>query len=987
MAEGTSVSARVLYSKDPAHKKRKRWKDGFLVGRHVGGDRVNLKLLDETGVALCSRSGLRCPTRDDLCEDEGVVSKSFGSGGFQLQFDDFCDLEDVPGANGAGAEGEEGQEVGVRGGGKKTGPYTNMYQRRGAGAENLPPAADSPKAPQAVLLVQRKVFNRPRQVTQAKSALSERRGVVGPGPPSGERVPATLGRSATAEDEILALFQSSGAYQPPQSLAQSQRSNDSLQELVYNQYEDGVGGAHHVRGRRQVREGGGRGGGDRNAERGAFSAYAASAGASSGVGVSDWSTKKPKLAQKSFQAPRVAGNGNPDLGDAMPGPSQPVGRIASVAACSPFSGLTFQVLKDRLVVPTKFAGVAEYKRIWMAALVEEVQLQLGEVKNKLQNFSKYGKGKKPSWMGVCRIAKYEKKPRPGEEREPPKYFMIFDKKPFTKGCAMMDMWILGSDYESLCTSQKHGLLVKSLWHGPSSDDKLQIEPLGKLPPLHDQQWIAIRGPNLQSEVQMIELFDKLEDRTSPLLKNVMGGTDAEEASASGPAAELPESFAELFNLNNSQVSFLKTAWAKATKKSSTETISILHGPFGSGKTTVIVALVILLVKYSSEQVNVLISANTNVAVDHILNGLIRKGFEDLGRIGSVRKIDPKLLKYTIHSKLDSRKEVMKELKEMIKVALPSDRAFYEEELRVLQNKTKTKNLESLSCARVVGVTCHSSTNSLLDDRKFDIVILDECSQIIEPLSMVPILRSKASHLIAVGDPHQLPPVVASPARSRSGGPTIFRPLFSRLLQLGYPSTLLDTQYRCHPCLGNLANILFYGGRLKNGCSEEDRQSMIPGCHPLVLCDCKGKDEYHQGGIFNVKEAKLCVDIFEKVVGWGIPTQEIGILCFYREQVNRVRQLIEGKGNQAACLIGTVDSFQGNEKSVIILTTCSPQGARQSKFCADANRLNVSLTRATHHLIIVGSRNVLSSQKTWSTIISRAQVFAPGEPFPVCTEGV
>ena len=76
------VTARVLYSKDPAQKKRKRWKDGFFLGKRTKEGKVNLKLLDENGASLCSRSGLKYENEEDLGDEEGAVCKSFGSGGF-----------------------------------------------------------------------------------------------------------------------------------------------------------------------------------------------------------------------------------------------------------------------------------------------------------------------------------------------------------------------------------------------------------------------------------------------------------------------------------------------------------------------------------------------------------------------------------------------------------------------------------------------------------------------------------------------------------------------------------------------------------------------------------------------------------------------------------------------------------------------------------------------------------------------------------------
>ena len=714
-----ALNARVLYSKDPAHKKRKRWIDGFLSGKRLADDKIKLTLLDESGNTLSRKNALKSFNDEDLCDEDSEVYKSFGGSGFQLQFDELCSSSDIPSAL---TETDKGNVE------KKPKSYPNnednFYQKNGgASTENCPPTTISTneQAFQGGVSKSRS-FSRPRFQSNTPSGEDMIEGTSNTRRfQNGKRGCVPVQRFESVDDEILAFFQ-----------YQSQSSNDSLHNLIFQEEEE-------------------------------VKACSAGLGHPSTKipSVSDWSKKMPK-AQNGFHAPRSTEerSGHTSTSKSYEQDATKLDETIQFNGSKPFASLTFQLLKERKVlIPDAFSSIDEYKGTWIKALVEEVGLQLSQVKNKVLNWSKYGKGRKPAWLGHCRIAKFEKNHKrfrqssSDDQSEPPKLFMNFDKRPCGKSSfySMLDTWILGSDLESLITSVKYGCIVKSLWHGLSSDNKLQIEPLDKMPPLKESL-VAIQGPNIQSEVQMLELFEKLGKEPAPLIQRIMNSAENKpDESRDTAEVELSKDLMDLFSLNDSQIQFMKKC--RGQMENSSDGISILHGPFGSGKTTVIVALIMLLTRYSSgKSLRILVSANTNIAVDHILNGLVAKGFSDLVRIGSVKKIDPKLLKYTAHSKTDSSKEIISELKEMIRVASPADKVFYQEELSALQNSAKAKSSEKLKSAKVVGVTCHSSTNALLDDQKFDCIILDECSQIVEPLSMLPIVRSKANFLIAVGDP-------------------------------------------------------------------------------------------------------------------------------------------------------------------------------------------------------------------------------------------
>ncbi len=59
-------------------------------------------------------------------------------------------------------------------------------------------------------------------------------------------------------------------------------------------------------------------------------------------------------------------------------------------------------------------------------------------------------------------------------------------------------------------------------------------------------------------------------------------------------------------------------------------------------------------------------------------------------------------------------------------------------------------------------------------------------------------------------------------------------------------------------------------------------------------------------------------------------------------------------------IKTCDGYQGGEKDYIIFSCVRANPKGKIGFCAEKNRINVSLTRAKKSLIIVGSKETLSS---------------------------
>lgn len=98
---------------------------------------------------------------------------------------------------------------------------------------------------------------------------------------------------------------------------------------------------------------------------------------------------------------------------------------------------------------------------------------------------------------------------------------------------------------------------------------------------------------------------------------------------------------------------------------------------------------------------------------------------------------------------------------------------------------------------------------------------------------------------------------------------------------------------------------------------------------------------------------------------------IGVILTYRSQVELLNQMIDEIDNQAfkQIQVSTVDAFQGAERDIIIL------GCVRTKslgFIEDARRLNVAITRAKRHLIVVGKESLLRRNANWRYIIDKSK---------------
>ncbi|XP_041615536.1 protein ZGRF1 isoform X3 [Vulpes lagopus] len=355
---------------------------------------------------------------------------------------------------------------------------------------------------------------------------------------------------------------------------------------------------------------------------------------------------------------------------------------------------------------------------------------------------------------------------------------------------------------------------------------------------------------------------------------------------------------------------------------------------------------------------------------YLLTMLLSLGFEKFVRVGSVRKIAKPILPYSLHAGSENENEQLKELHALMKEDLtPLERVYVRKSIE--QHKLGT-NKTLLKQVRVVGVTCAACPFPCMNDLKFPVVVLDECSQITEPASLLPIARFECEKLILVGDPKQLSPTIQGSDAAHENG--LEQTLFDRLCLMGHKPVLLRTQYRCHPAISAISNDLFYEGNLVDGISETERGPLLEWLPTLCFYNIKGLEQIERDNSFhNVAEAAFTLKLIQSLIASGIAGSMIGVITLYKSQMYKLCHLLSAMDfdnpDIKAVQVSTVDAFQGAEKEIIILSCVR---TRQVGFIDSEKRMNVALTRGRRHLLIVGNLACLRKNRLWGRVIQHCE---------------
>lgn len=248
---------------------------------------------------------------------------------------------------------------------------------------------------------------------------------------------------------------------------------------------------------------------------------------------------------------------------------------------------------------------------------------------------------------------------------------------------------------------------------------------------------------------------------------------------------------------------------------------IIQGPPGTGKTGLLKKIILLSVERGER---VLVTAPTNAAVDNMVEKLSDVEI-DIVRVGNPARISSTVASKSLAEIVDFRLEDFREEFERKKSDLRKDlrqclrddslaagiRQLLKQLGKALKKKEKETVRDILTSAQVVLTTNTGAADPLIRRLDtFDLVVIDEAGQAIEPSCWIPMLQGRRT--ILAGDECQLAPVILSRKASEGG---LGISLLERAAKLhdGVLATKLTTQYRMNDAIASWASKEMYEGTL------------------------------------------------------------------------------------------------------------------------------------------------------------------------------
>jgi helicase required for RNAi-mediated heterochromatin assembly 1 len=296
---------------------------------------------------------------------------------------------------------------------------------------------------------------------------------------------------------------------------------------------------------------------------------------------------------------------------------------------------------------------------------------------------------------------------------------------------------------------------------------------------------------------------------------------------------------------------------------------------------------------------------------------------------------------------------------------------YAEVSRDLQIGKWERDAVLLQKSNIIGMTTtgFSKYRPLVASLKPRIVLIEEAAEVLEgPVTAVCV--ESLEHLILVGDHQQLQGHCNVQELEEVFHLNVS--MFERLVRNNMPFKTLTRQRRMDPEIRRALAPIYQD--LQDHPSVVGRPS-VPGMgdvktfffdHPWS----EGSDSMLSK--YNEQEAEFVVGFFCYLVRGGIvPPHAITVLTFYNGQRKLILKLLKKHDFLAGqyLSVNTVDSYQGEENAVVLLSLVRSNEQGKIGFLEVANRVCVALSRARLGFYIFGNATLLSRDPLWDQVLS------------------
>ncbi|MCB0602262.1 MAG: AAA family ATPase [Saprospiraceae bacterium] len=411
---------------------------------------------------------------------------------------------------------------------------------------------------------------------------------------------------------------------------------------------------------------------------------------------------------------------------------------------------------------------------------------------------------------------------------------------------------------------------------------------------------------------------------------------------------------------------------------------LVWGPPGTGKTSTLLRAV-CEAYMQQENSRMLLLAYTNRAVDEMcaaLDTLAKDAENQYFRIGSRYSTHPAYQDWLLDHKIEK-----------------------------ISNRQQL--LTWLHSQRIIVGTVASlqSKRELFDLVEFQVAIVDEASQILDPylLGMV----TRVPKWILIGDHQQLPAVVVQPGKDsrvmdqdleelevRNLRDSLFERLYRKATRSGWSWAYaqLRQQGRMHRDIMAFPSAYFYQNTLELLEINPELTSRLTGPipwkapaladpltealtnHRMIYLPAPVDQEDHQKtNRYEAEAIRLCVQAYTRLfkhnfIQWD-DEDVLGVITPYRAQIAVIRQELDRAGLQKLPItIDTVERYQGGARNIILISLCTNQLRQLESLVSMSEegvdrKLNVALTRAREQIILVGNREILQENEVYSALLA------------------